>query len=314
MERILIIGAAGQIGSELVPALRDKYGADRVVAGLHQRDLSIEEMNAGPWVRLDCGDRQILQEVIRRYDVGVIYHLAARLSAAGEVDPFGTWRLNMDGVLNVLELAWENHCRVFIPSSIGAFGESSPKVGTPQITIQRPSTIYGISKLAGELLGEYLQRRFGLDCRGLRYPGIISHKTAPGGGTTDYAIAMFHAALGDELFECPLSPQTSLDMMYMPDAVRAAMELMEADAVSLTQSNAYNVCGFVVNPVQLCLAIREYFPSLRVEYNIDPLRQRIADSWPDAMDDALARKEWNWKAQFDLAATVSDMLSHLSYR
>lgn len=311
MERILIIGAAGQIGSDLLPGLREKYGAERVVAAVHRRSLPEEAARSGPWVRLDCLDRSALKAVLKRFDIGLIYHLAARLSASAEADPFSAWRENMDGLQNVLELAWEHRCRVFFPSSIGAFGGGSPRQETPQTTIMRPSTIYGISKVAGELLGDYAHHRFGLDCRGLRYPGIISHKTAPGGGTTDYAVAMFHAALAGEVFDCCLAPHTTLDMMYMPDAVRAAMELMEADACRLTHRNAYNVTGFSINPVQLLYAIRRFLPDFELEYRVDPLRQSIADSWPEAMDDTQARQDWGWKPQYDLDRTTADMVANL---
>lgn len=307
MERILVTGALGQIGSELVPELRRRYGADCVVAS-DLREPSTPDPRFEP---LDATDAAALDAVVRRHQVGAIYHLAALLSATAERDPLRGWQLNMDGLLAVLEVARTNHCRVMFPSSIAAFGPGTPRVNTPQDTLQRPSTMYGITKVAGELLCDHYFRRFGVDTRGLRFPGLISSVAPPGGGTTDYAVAIYHAALDERHYTCYLAPGTRLDMMYMPDAVRAVVELMEASADRLIHRNAFNVAAMAVAPEDIGAAIAAQIPGFELDFEVDPLRQGIAESWPQSMDDTAARQEWGWKPQWDLAATTTDMLEHL---
>ena len=311
MERILVTGALGQIGSELVPALRERYGADRVVA----TDLRMPPAGApgedGPFEHLDCTHLRQIQEVVRHHEVGTIYHLAGILSAVGEERPQVAWHVNMGGLYRVLEVARQNRCALFFPSSIGAFGPTTPRRHTPQETVQRPTTIYGVAKVAGELLCDYYAQRFGVDTRGLRLPGILSHGAPPGGGTTDYALDLFYQALRYRHYTCFLGPDTCLDMMYMPDAVRAMIELVEADAARLRHRNAFNVTAMSFTPAQLAAEVRNHLPDFAIDYQVDPVRQAIADSWPDSLDDTAARTEWGWAPAFDLAATTRDMLAKL---
>ena len=293
MRRILVTGALGQIGSELGPALRSRYGAERVVAS----DLAAASPSVtgeGPWEHLDCMELQELRAVIRQHDVGEIYHLAAKLSAIAETDPERAWRLNMGSLLNVLAAAREFGARVFFPSSIAAFGPSTPRVNTPQIAIQRPSTIYGVTKVAGELLCDYYAAALGVDVRGMRLPGLVSYVARPGGGTTDYAIEMLRAAACGQPYTCFLAPNTRLDMMYMPDAVTAIIQLMEANPVQLRHRNAYNVTAMSITPAELAAQIREHAPRFVVDYRVDPLRQSIADSWPQSLDASAAREDWGF--------------------
>jgi len=310
-DRILVTGALGQIGSELVPALRQRYGAERVIAS----DLRMVPPRgpplAGPYEHLDCTQGAQLLDVIRRYQIGVIFHLAALLSAAAEEKPQVAWNVNMGGLYNVLEAARQYGCKVFFPSSIGAFGPTTPRERTPQVTVQRPTTMYGITKVAGELLCDYYALRFGVDARGLRLPGIISYVAPPGGGTTDYAVEIFYQALRYRHYACFLAPATRLDMMYMPDAIRAMIELMEADVRRLNHRNAYNVTAMNFTPAVLADEIRKHIPDFVIDYHVDPVRQAIADSWPQSLDDNAARKDWNWSPRFDLAATVADMLARV---
>jgi nucleoside-diphosphate-sugar epimerase len=311
MTTILVTGALGQIGSELVPALRERYGADRVIA----TDLKVLPPGGAaavaPYGHLDCTEPHQLHEVVRRYDVGTIYHLAALLSASAEAAPQLAWSVNMSGLYNVLEVAREYGCQVFFPSSIGAFGPSTPRDATPQVTIQRPTTIYGVTKVAGELLCDYYTQRFGSDTRGLRLPGLVSYVAAPGGGTTDYAVDMFYHAVRFASYTGFLSADTRLDMMYMPDAIAAMMHLMEAEAGRLRYRNAYNVTAMSVTPAEIAEAIRQHIPGFAVDYEIDPVRQAIADSWPRSLDDSAARSDWGWAPRFDLAAMTKDMLARL---
>ena len=311
MRKILVTGALGQIGAELVPALRERHGRDRVVASGWRRRPVGAVVDGGPFEILDCTKPDDIRAVVDKHRVGTIYHMAALLSVLGEERPEDAWALNLGGYANVLEVARRHDCAVFFPSSIGAFGPGTPLQGTPQDTIQRPTTIYGVSKVAGELLGDYYHTRFGLDTRGLRLPGLISHVAPPGGGTTDYAVDIFHHALREGHYTCFLRPDTRLDMMYMPDAVAAILELMEADAGRLRHRNAFNVTAMSVTPAALAAEIRRHVPDFTIDYAVDPLRQAIADSWPDSMDDGAARAEWGWAPRYDLAAMTTAMIEAL---
>lgn len=310
MRRILVTGALGQIGSELIPALQAHYGAEQVIAS-DLRVMSAGRLAAGACEHLDCTQPQQVLEVIRRHDIGTIYHLAALLSAVAEERPHVAWSINMGGLYNVLEAARQYRCQVFFPSSIGAFGPSTPREHTPQVTVQRPTTMYGVTKVAGELLCDYYAGRFGVDARGLRLPGLISTVAPPGGGTTDYAVEIFYQALRYRHYCCFLKPDTRLDMMYMPDAIGAMIALMEADATRLRHRNAYNVTAMSITPAELAREIRKHISSLVIEYQVDPMRQAIADSWPCSLDDAAARQDWGFAPRFDLAAMTADMLARL---
>lgn len=312
-QRILVTGAAGQIGSELVPALRAVHGGSTVVASDIREPQGVLAGD-GPAVVLDCTDAAAVADVVRAHDVGVVYHLAALLSAVAEQKPQQAYEVNLGGLFNVLEVARQYGCAVFTPSSIAAFGPTTPADPTPQETIQRPTGMYGVTKVAGELLCDYYHDRYGLDTRGLRYPGLVSHVTPPGGGTTDYAVEVFHAALSDGAYTCFLGPETQLDMMYMPDALRAAMELMEADADRLEHRNAFNVTAMQLTPERLAAEIRRHVPEFRIDYDVDPVRQRIAESWPRRLDDSAAREEWGWRPRYDLESMTADMLEKLRQR
>ena len=308
MKRILVTGAAGQVGSELVPELRRIYGADAVLA----TDVKRAEESDGPFQVLDCTDSAAITEAVRGHRADTIYHLAALLSATAEAKPLKAYHINMGTLINVLEVARELKCAVFTPSSIGAFGPTTPPDPTPQDTIQRPSTMYGVTKVAGELLCDYYFSRFGVDTRGLRYPGLISYVAPPGGGTTDYAVHIFYEALEKKRYTCFLSADTQLDMMYMPDAVRAAIEVMEADAAQLEHRNAFNVTAMQLTPDSLAEMIKKHIPDFEIAYAVDPVRQGIADSWPKRLDDSAAREEWGWQPQYDASTMVTDMLQKLS--
>ncbi len=312
MRRILVTGATGQVGSELTPALRRRYGADHVVAAGHRTAPTSALREAGPFVVLDVRDAAALAEVVRRHEIDTIFHLAALLSAVAEADPPRAWEINMQGLVNVLEVARAHRCAVFFPSSIAAFGPETPLARTPQVTIQRPHTIYGVTKVAGELLCNYYHRHFGVDTRGVRYPGLISAVAKPGGGTTDYAVEIFYAANEGRVFTCPLKPDTALAMMYMDDALRAAIELMEADPARLTDRNAFNLAAMSFTPAEIAAAIKEQVPGFAMVYEIDPLRQGIAEGWPASLDDSAARQQWGWQPAYDLAATVREMLTRLA--
>ncbi len=313
MKRILVTGAGGQVGTELVPALRSVYG-DAAVLASDVREPEPELRAAGPWTRLDCLDAHGVARAVREHGADAIFHLAALLSARGEQDPQRAYSLNMGTLFNVLEVAREAKCALFTPSSIGVFGPGTPRDPAPQDTIQRPRTMYGVTKVAGELLCDYYHARFGVDARGVRYPGLISYVAQAGGGTTDYAVEIFYAAIESGSYTCFLAADTCLDMMYMPDAIRAAMELMEADAERLRHRNAFNVTAMQFTPEQLAQALCRHLPEFRISYRVDPVRQSIADSWPRRLDDSAAREEWDWRPQYDVERMTADMLRHLSER
>jgi nucleoside-diphosphate-sugar epimerase len=314
MRRILVTGALGQIGSELVPALRERYGSDRVVASDIRVPSPDRSLGDGPFERVDCTHIREIDHAVRRYDVGAIYHLAALLSAVAEEKPRVAWEVNMGGLYRVLEVARAHGCELFLPSSIGVFGPTTPTKGTPQDTIQRPTTMYGVTKVSSELLCDYYHLKFGLDTRGLRLPGLISHVAPPGGGTTDYAVEIFYHAVRHQHYTCFLRADTCLDMMYMPDAIRAMIELMEANPTRLVHRNSFNVTAMSFTPAQLAEEIQRHLSGFVIDYDIDPVRQAIADSWPDSMDDRAAREEWGWKDEYDLAAMTRDMLENLRAR
>ena len=312
MKRILVSGATGQIGSDLVPALREKYGTENVIAAGHRKDPSRELLQSGPFIALDVRDINALEEVVSKYKIDTIFHLASLLSFVAEEDPRLAWEVNMEGLTNALETARKYGCALFFPSSIGAFGPTTPHDETPQDTVQRPNTMYGITKVTGELLCDYYHRKYKLDTRGLRYPGLISYKTEPGGGTTDYAVEIFYGAIREGRYSSFLREGTRLDMMYMPDAIRAAMEIMEADAARLSHRNAFNITAMSFTPEELSREIRRHMPHFDMSYDVDPLRQSIAESWPRHMDDSAARNEWGWRPEFDISSMTVDMIEKLS--
>lgn len=314
MKQILVTGATGQIGSELTMALRLKYGNKNVIAAGHSRQPNKELTASGSFISFDVRNQTALINIVKDYKIDTIFHLASILSAVAEKSPQKAWDININGLINVLETARLMHCAVFFPSSIGAFGPQTPANATPQDTIQRPNTMYGVTKVSGELLCDYYQQRFSVDTRGLRYPGLISYKTMPGGGTTDYAVEIFYAALLKQNYTCFLKANTQLDMMYMPDAVNAAIKVMEADANKLTHHNAFNVTAMSITPEQLASEIKKHIPLFNISFKVDPVRQAIADSWPQQMDDSCANKEWGWQPEFTLETMVEDMLEKLSLK
>lgn len=315
MENILIIGATGQIGSELTMELRRRYGNDHVVAGyIIGSEPKGELKESGPSEVVDVTDGEMIASVVKKYHIDAIYNLAALLSVVAESRPKLAWKIGIDGLWNVLEVARENGCAVFTPSSIGSFGPSTPHVGTPQDTIQRPQTIYGVSKVTTELLSDYYFHKYGVDTRAVRFPGLISNITLPGGGTTDYAVDIYYSAVRGEKFVCPIKQGTLMDMMYMPDALNAAIKLMEADPARLLHRNAFNIASMSFAPETIFEAIKKEIPSFEIEYKPDPLKQSIADSWPDSMDDSCARAEWDWKPEYDLESMTKDMIVKLRAR
>ena len=315
MKNILIIGATGQIGSELTMELRKRYGNDHVVAGyIHGSEPKGELKESGPSEVVDVTDGEMIAAAVKKYRIDTIYNLAALLSVVAESKPKLAWKLGIDGLWNVLEVARENGCAVFTPSSIGSFGLSTPHVGTPQDTIQRPRTMYGVTKVTTELLSDYYFTKYGVDTRAVRFPGLISNVTLPGGGTTDYAVDIYYAAVRGEKFVCPLKPGTLMDMMYMPDALNGSIKLMEADPSRLIHRNAFNIASMSFAPETIYEAIHREVPGFEMEYQPDPLKQSIADSWPDSMDDSCARQEWDWKPEYDLESMTRDMLAKLRAR
>jgi|SRR5690625_985554 len=303
-KKILIIGAGGQIGSELTLALRQKFGDENVIASdIHKKNLS-----SGPFELLDACDAAALEKMIEKYQVKEVYLLAAMLSATAEKDPMRAWDLNMNSLFNVLNLAKEKKIeKVFWPSSIAVFGPHTPQENTPQTTIMDPNTVYGISKLTGERWAEYYFEKYDVDIRSIRYPGLISYKTPPGGGTTDYAVEIFHEAIKNKKYTGFLSEETALPMMYMEDAIRATIDLMEAPKEKIKIRSSYNLAGISFTPKELAEKIKEEIPDFQMDYAPD-FRQAIADSWPASIDDSQAQKDWGWKPKYDLKAMVSVML------
>jgi len=315
MRKILVTGALGQIGSELTMKLREVYGNDNVVASdLAAREGSEEVVQSGPFEIVDVINGKQIAEVVKKHNINTIVHLAAILSAVGEQKPQLAWNVNMNGLYNVLEVAREEKCSVFTPSSIAAFGDSTPKDNTPQDTIQRPNTMYGVTKVAGELLCDYYYHKFGVDTRGVRFPGLISYKTLPGGGTTDYAVHIYYEALKNKKYTCFIAEGTKMDMMYMPDALNAIMQLMEADPSKLKHRNAFNITAMSFAPEEIAAAIKKYIPEFEIEYDVDPVRQAIAESWPNSLDDSAAREEWGWNPKYDLDSMTKDMLEKLKVK
>lgn len=309
MKRILVLGAGGQIGSELVPHLRNVYGSENVLA----TDLKTSPVLAqsGPFENLDATDANAIAQLAKKFNADAIFNLVALLSALGEQRPEFAWNLNMGALLNTLNVAKELGCAVFTPSSIGAFGDSTPKDKTPQDTIMRPNTMYGVCKVSGELLSDYYHSRFGVDTRSVRFPGIISYVTLPGGGTTDYAVEIYYAAVKNQEFVCPIPQGVYMDMMYMPDALDAIVQLMEADPAKLKHRNSFNVASMSFAPEELYATIRKQVPNFKMRYEIDPVRENIARSWPNSLDDSCARKEWGWHPKWDMESMTRDMLEQL---
>ena len=310
MNRILVTGAGGQIGSWLVPRLRSLYGTANVLA-TDVRAPESEVADDGPFQVLDATHAPSVGQAVMRHEADTVFHLAAILSAVGERDPRLAWHVNMASLEAVLEVAREQGCAVFTPSSIGVFGPDTPKDPTPQDTIMRPATMYGITKVAGELLCDYYHARYGVDTRGVRFPGLVSYGAPPGGGTTDWAVDIFYKAVEQGSYTCFLGPEAQLDMMYMPDAIRAIIEVMEADPARLTHRNAFNITAMQLSPSRLADEIRKHVPDFEISYEVDPVRQSIADSWPDRIDDSAARSEWDWRPEFDMESMTADMLKHL---
>lgn len=312
MKNVLVIGSTGQIGSELTRELRKRYGNDSIVAGyIKGAEPKGELKESGPSAEADVTNPEMIADVVKKYNIDTIYNLAALLSVVAEKKPQLAWKIGIDGLWNILEVARENNCAVFTPSSIGSFGLSTPHTLTPQDTVQRPETIYGVSKVTTELLSDYYFKKYGVDTRSVRFPGLISYVTPPGGGTTDYAVDIYYSAVRGEKFVCPIKKGTLMDMMYMPDGLHAAISLMEADPTRLVHRNGFNIASMSFDPEEIFNAIKRYKPEFEMEYDVDPLKQGIADSWPDSLDDSCARAEWDWKPQYDLDAMTVDMLKNL---
>ncbi len=315
MKNVLVIGATGQIGSELTMVLRQHVGNDHVVAGyIKGAEPKGVLKESGPAELCDVTSAEMIEGIVTKYGIDTIYNLAALLSVVAESKPLLAWHIGIDGLMNVLEVARKHGCAVFTPSSIGSFGPETPSVKTPQDTIQRPRTIYGVSKVTTELLSDYYFHKYGVDTRAVRFPGLISNVTPPGGGTTDYAVDIYYSAVRGEKFTCPIAEGTHMDMMYMPDALHAAVQLMEADPARLVHRNAFNIASMSFAPEDIYAAIKKYKPEFEMEYNVDPLKQSIAESWPDSLDDSCARQEWDWKPTYDLDSMTRDMLDKLSAR
>ena len=315
MKKILVIGSTGQIGSELTRELRRIYGNENVVAGyIVGAEPKGELKEGGPSEIADVTDGEMIAHVVKKHNIDAIYNLAALLSVVAESKPKLAWKIGIDGLWNVLEVARENNCQVFTPSSIGSFGLSTPHMKTPQDTIQRPLTIYGVSKVTTELLSDYYQKKYGTDTRSVRFPGIISYVTPPGGGTTDYAVDIYYSAVRGEKFVCPIKKGTMMDMMYMPDALRAAITIMEADPSRLVHHNGFNITAMSFAPETIYAEIKKLKPEFEMVYDVDPLKQSIAESWPDKMDDTCARREWGWAPNYDLRRMTIDMIEHLEVK
>lgn len=307
LKKIMVTGALGQIGSELVVKLREIYGTDAVLA----TDIRKVENSAGPFEVLDVTDDKRMFTLAKDFGADTMIHMAALLSATAEKNPLLAWNLNMGGLVNALEVARELDMQFFTPSSIGAFGPTTPKDETPQDTLQRPTTMYGVNKVAGELLCDYYHTKYGLDTRGVRFPGLISYVTPPGGGTTDYAVDIYYKAIEEGRYTSYIAEGTYMDMMYMPDALQAIVDLMEADGSKLIHRNAFNISAMSFDPEEIAAEVKKHIPHFKMSYNVDPARQTIADSWPNAIDSSAAREEWGFKAEYDLAKMTIDMLEKL---
>lgn len=312
MKNVLVIGSTGQIGSELTMKLRREIPGGTIVAGyIPGAEPKGELLESGPSAEVNVLNADQIAGAVKKYDIDTIYNLAALLSAVAERKPLMAWNIQMNGLINILEVARENGCAVFTPSSIGSFGPSTPHVNTPQDTIQRPRSMYGVTKVATELLSDYYFLKYGVDTRSVRFPGLISHVTLPGGGTTDYAVEIYYAAVKGEEFVCPIAKGTFMDMMYMPDALKAAVDIMNADPTHFSHRNSFNIASMSFDPEIIYNKIKEHIPSFKMRYEVDPVRQAIADSWPDKMDDSCARAEWGWKPTYDLESMTVDMIASL---
>ncbi len=314
MKNVLVIGSTGQIGSELTMKLRNMYDGSIVAGYIPGAEPKGELLESGPAEVVNVLDGKQIAEVVKKYRIDTIYNLAALLSAVAERKPLMAWDIGLNGLLNVLEVARENNCAVFTPSSIGSFGPSTPHDNTPQDTIQRPTSMYGVTKVATELLSDYYFHKFGVDTRSVRFPGLISYTTLPGGGTTDYAVEIYYAAVKGEEFVCPIAKGTFMDMMYMPDALKAAVDIMEADPSRLVHRNSFNIASMSFAPEHVYAEICKTYPDFKMRYEVDPVRQAIADSWPDKMDDSCARKEWGWTPHYGLAGMSADMIKNLKIK
>lgn len=311
MKKILITGAVGQIGSELTTTLRREYGNDNVVACGRKTKPSDKLLNSGPFEFIDITNKEAVEKVVKKYDIDTIYNMAAILSAVGEEKPALCWNVNINGMYNILDVANEyDMVRVFVPSSIAAFGPETPRSNTPNDTILKPKTMYGVTKVAGELLGDYYFKRFGVDVRGIRYPGIISNETLPGGGTTDYAVEIFYEAIKNKKYTCFLKKDTVLPMMYMPDCIKGTIDLMEADIEKLKHHCDFNMASMSFSAGELAAEIKKYITDFKIDYKPD-FRQSIADSWPQCIDDSVAREEWGWNPSYDISSMTKDMLDVL---
>ena len=308
MKNVLIIGSTGQIGSELTMELRKRYNGNIVAGYIPGQEPKGDLLESGPSAIVDITNEQQIAETVSKYEIDTIYNLAALLSAVAEAKPQLAWKIGMGGLFNVLEVAREMNCAVFTPSSIGVFGNNTPKDKTPQDTIRNPRTMYGVTKVSGELLSDYYFMRFGVDTRSVRFPGLISNLTPPGGGTTDYAVDIYYEAVKTGHFVCPIAAGTYMDMMYMPDGLRAAIDIMEADPSRLVHRNSFNIAAMSFEPEIIAASIRKYIPEFTMEYKVDPLRQSIAESWPNSLDDTCARNEWDWAPTYDLDMMTQDML------
>ncbi len=315
MKNILVIGATGQIGSELTMELRKRYGNEHVVAGYIPSAAPTGILKeSGPSEIVDVTNPDMILAAVKKYQIDTIYNLAALLSVVAESKPQLAWKIGIDGLFNILEIARANKCAVFTPSSIGSFGAATPHVNTPQDTIQRPRTMYGVTKVTTELVSDYYFNKYGVDTRAVRFPGIISNVTPPGGGTTDYAVDIYYSAVKGEKFTCPIKAGTLMDMMYMPDALHGAISLMEADPTRLVHRNAFNIASMSFAPETIFAEIKKCIPSFEMEYNVDSLKQSIADSWPDSLDDTCARQEWDWVPKYNLETMTVDMIEKLKAR
>lgn len=312
MRKILVTGSLGQIGSELIVHLRKIYGDSNVIStDIEKKDIP-KVIDGGPFELLDVLDGKKAADLCKKYKVNTIIHLAALLSAVAEKKPELAYDINLNGLHNMLRIARDEKCQLFVPSSIAAFGPSTPKDKTPQDTIQRPTSMYGVTKVAGELLCDYYFKRFGVDTRGVRFPGLISYETLPGGGTTDYAVDIYYEALKSHSYKCFIKEGTLMDMMYLPDALGAITTLMEADASKLKHRNAFNITAMSFAPETIAAEIKKHIPDFKMSYDVDPVRQAIADSWPNSLDDSVARNEWGWKPTYDLKSMTKDMLEKLA--